>query len=957
MRLRSAGLLERGREVEVIERALRSSARGDRLILIEAGAGLGKSALLALAAERAREVGLSTLTARGIEHEQALPFGAVLQIFEPALRQSADPRGLLEGPARRAADLFGASAPVTTMPAEAQTISTMHGLFWLMSNLCQSDDRGEAPGGASLVLLIDDLHWVDLLSLRFLLYLAHRLDQLPVLMVLTARRSDTADAAGLAALRAHPLTTLLRPQELSPAAVARLLGEELQEQTVAEEFAEVCARVTGGNPFLLRELATELDVAGVVPDSASAAQIESVVPESVLNAVVARLVGLSTTARSFAQVLAVVGDGTSLERVRKLSGIEPEEALTVVHALAGAGILRPGRPPRFAHPLVASALAAQVPELPRADIELRAARLLAAEGEEASRVALHLLHALVSADPWVVETLQAAAARASGRGDPALAARYLRRALSEPPAAPQRAGVLVALGLAEAATDAGRALSHLGEALDLTGDAGERAHILSLVGRILALAGRHAEAFDTFQRAAGELPEPDRELQARMIASATQAGIATPEVEGLLSTLRDRPGGSELPLERRVMAVVAARSALSGENVDRFASLALRAAAGESILDELPGDGGMTVTAAAIALLYADELEASLRLLDGALLRARRDGLVLDAATISYLRAWPLYFVGRLQEAITDAEQALCARAAGWSMHSTAAATILAHARIERGDIAGAHAALADAEAQESPADAAEVTLLLGARGRLRLVQRDPRGALRDLLEAARRQKELGISGRPLPWRATAALAALALGDSDRAISLAAEELERAELIGARRTIGMALRVAGVVNGGEGGLDLLRRATLVLEGSPARLEEARALVDLGAALRRGGASLECRDPLRRGRQMAERCGALALAETARQELITAGARPRRAALGGVESLTGGELRVARLAASGLTNREIAQQLFVSVKTVEYHLRHAYHKLDIPSRAGLVAALEQVGQDPPDPPPQ
>jgi DNA-binding CsgD family transcriptional regulator len=162
---------------------------------------------------------------------------------------------------------------------------------------------------------------------------------------------------------------------------------------------------------------------------------------------------------------------------------------------------------------------------------------------------------------------------------------------------------------------------------------------------------------------------------------------------------------------------------------------------------------------------------------------------------------------------------------------------------------------------------------------------------------------------------------------------------------GTPRAIGMALRTAGLAEGGERGLELLEEAAAVLEPSPARLEHARALVDLGAALRRANRRAAARDPLRRALDLADVCGAGPLAERARQELRAAGGRPRRPRVSGVDSLTASERRIAGLATDGLSTPEIAQALFITKKTVETHLGNVYRKLDIHSRAELAGAFD------------
>jgi DNA-binding CsgD family transcriptional regulator len=163
---------------------------------------------------------------------------------------------------------------------------------------------------------------------------------------------------------------------------------------------------------------------------------------------------------------------------------------------------------------------------------------------------------------------------------------------------------------------------------------------------------------------------------------------------------------------------------------------------------------------------------------------------------------------------------------------------------------------------------------------------------------------------------------------------------------GAPGPIGTALRTLGLVEEGQTQLDLLRAATRELERSPALLERARAQLELGAALRRAGQRIESRPPLRTALDLADRCGAVVLAQRAREELLAAGGRPRRSRIGGIEALTASESRVARRAASGRTNREIAQELFVTVKVVEKHLASAYRKLAIQGRGELADILDR-----------
>jgi len=219
---------------------------------------------------------------------------------------------------------------------------------------------------------------------------------------------------------------------------------------------------------------------------------------------------------------------------------------------------------------------------------------------------------------------------------------------------------------------------------------------------------------------------------------------------------------------------------------------------------------------------------------------------------------------------------------------------------------------------------------------------------LEDLLEllAAGRLFEAVGGHNPalLAWRSQAALALLQLGEQDEAGRLAGEEVELARTWGAPRALGAALSAVGLVEGGATGLALLEEAVEVLADSPARLEHAKARTELGAALRRANRRSQAREELRQAVELATLCGAAPLAARAETELLATGARPRRISLSGVESLTPSERRVARMAAEGPTNREIAQALFVSTRTVEVHLTSIYRKLEISSRSQLVGAL-------------
>lgn len=238
-----------------------------------------------------------------------------------------------------------------------------------------------------------------------------------------------------------------------------------------------------------------------------------------------------------------------------------------------------------------------------------------------------------------------------------------------------------------------------------------------------------------------------------------------------------------------------------------------------------------------------------------------------------------------------------------------------------------------------------QVARWLDARGRLRLAAGDAARGLADLLAVGELLEALGIRNPShASWRSDAALALLRRGDREEAVRLVREEVELARRWGAPRPVGVALRAAGLVEGGADGLDLLRESVDVLAASQALLERAKSLTELGAALRRGNQRAEARSFLQEGLELAERCRAAPVAERAHAELLTTGARPRHLVRTGVDSLTPSERRVAQMAAAGQTNREIAQRLFVTPKTVEMHLSHVYRKLGLQARSQLPRAL-------------
>jgi DNA-binding CsgD family transcriptional regulator len=377
-------------------------------------------------------------------------------------------------------------------------------------------------------------------------------------------------------------------------------------------------------------------------------------------------------------------------------------------------------------------------------------------------------------------------------------------------------------------------------------------------------------------------------------------------------------------------------------------ALAEQATAVNPLVD--PASHGMLMGIVVQALVCVDELETAERIADAALQIARRRGSLLAYASASFHRALPRYHRGALDDALADLDQALTATEEGWNAAQGWIGALQAQTHIARGDLRSARTALSLAD--DVVPGSLDHAIAGSARAQLALAEREPAAALAHA-EAAGRQlrDELGLDHPGfVPWRSTGALAALALGEHERAAQLAQEELSLARSAGVPRAIGLALRTAARTADGDAALALLHEAVAVLDGRPATLELAHAAVDLGAALRRAGHRTAARAQLRMGLQRADAMGAAALADAARAELRATGARPRRAAWTGADALTPTERRVARLAAEGLTNSQIAQSLFVSPKTIQTHLAHAYRKLEIDSRRQLADAVPDLLED-------
>ena len=914
------------------------------LVFVEGHAGVGKTSLLGAARARLRGDEGRVLWASGQELEREFAFGVARQLFERAVKDMApdDRDRLLGGAAALAGVVLGedrsrggaAGFPDSPFPV-------VHGLYWLTAGLAE---RGR------LVLFVDDAHWADAVSLRFLDYLAARLEELPVGLVVAARPGEPSadEAAGLLGrLRERAGPGLVRLGPLGFEAAAALLAERLGGAW-DPRLAAACVEATGGNAFLLGALADALLADGVQSGPAAVEVVSRLGPETVARSVLLRLARLPAAAVPVADAVAVLDSQAEVRHVAAVCELSIEEVGSAADALEDANVLDRGRPLQFVHPIARQAVYDQLHSGSRSRLHARAAAVLMAPGEPAERVAAHLLLSEPAGDARAVDVLRQAAASALSRGAAELARRFLDRALAEPPAPDQLADVLGELGAAEALAggDLSVASEHLERAAAGTADPRVRCERVRLAARASMYMGDFAGATGLLARERAALGEGERAQALRLLADEAAIGVLVPPVApAALLELEAHTGVSgEDPGEPAVLAEIAGKRWLEGW-IGEAAEFALRALGGGRLL-RAEGPMSVAFNHAVAVLIDGDRFEEAAGPLEAAVALAREQGSLLGLATLTGLRAVMAWRAGTLLEA-----EALSREILQMVNHSGSSAlgvqywAYVGAVLVERSELERAEDAIANTQVGAGLPTGTYAGMPFVAGARLRLAQGRPDDALADLLELRSREQALGAKHMRFPWRYDAVKAALALGDQPLAGELAAEQLELTRRWDTPSAMGIALCSQGLVTGGAGGIELLGRGAALLSESPARLDHARALQDLGAALRRGGRRAQARQPLMAAIEQARGLGATALAERARLELAAAGARPRRQQFAGVESLTAAEWRVAMLATQGHPNREIAAALFVTVRTVENHLASCYHKLGIRSRRELAGALE------------
>src|SRR3954469_22228738 len=787
-------IVERDNEVTLLGMLLGDAVAGEgRVALIEGPAGIGKTRLLAEARLQGPVYGMTVLSARGSELEREFPFGVARQLFEGALGDAERRERLFAGAAKPARAVFespGAESPGPDGPGDA-SFAALHALFWLAVNL-----SAEGP----LLLAVDDLHWVDRPSLRFIAYLTRRLEGLPVAIATTLRTGEPpADAALLAEIIQDPATAPVRPRPLTEAAVDSMVRERLGADADAS-FCSAVHRATVGNPLLLRQLLTALESDGITPDAEHAHVVRDIGQGAVSRSVLLRLERLAPGATAVARAVAVLGEHADLPAIGALAGIDEQAVAGASAALARSEILRPERPLGFVHPLVRDAVYHDLPLGERELQHSRAARMLADSGASPEQVAAHLLVVPRRGEKWVYELLSAAAADAMRKAAPESAVAYLHRALEEPPPASELPGVQFSLGVAEMLTRGPAALEHLESAYDAISDPVQRAAVANVLGRALLFTGRPQEGTDLAREAARALPEEASELRRQMDAFdlvTVMFGVRPPSHLDSLVDHRS-PVAEDAPVSAKMHAAMAAMAWIyEGGPAGAVADLALSALSGGSLI---AADNGLLAFGATSALVLCDRPEA-LEASNAQMADAYSHGSLFSMSGIHLWRGFLHLWRGELPEA-EDLLRTAFESHERWGYGNNAhiyTAGFFCSTMIARGDLEAARHGLMTRDVDTLPTSDGS-RYWLEARCELLLAEGRHDEAIEAADEIGRRFPHWSFPPASR-WRAHKALALHHLGRADEARALAEEELELARACGAPSGLGRALRVLGTVAG------------------------------------------------------------------------------------------------------------------------------------------------------------
>lgn len=903
-------------EIAALGRLMTRAAGGrGGLVAIEGPAGIGKSRLLAHARDKATSAGWRVLDTRCTPMSTTIGYCLLRDWFGMLAHRTGAGVHPFDGPGQVLAELTdGSSRGIGDL---------VYGVRWVLEDMTTDQP---------VLLMVDDLQWADAGSLQALDLLVNALQHLPTLIVYAVRTGEPV-AAPESLSRIQQSSRVLTPAPLSAAAVTSLLNE--LDPSAPAGMAERIHEASGGVPFFVRELISE--------DPGST-------PESVVGSIAGRLSRLSRTATDTARAVCVLGTQATVGTVAELNGAGIDKVADDISALVNAQILSLDTGhlgPR--HPLIAQAVLANLSASEEADLHRRTAQLLAHRGAPRAVIANHLLQTTPADDADVRARLAEQGQHALAGGSAEMAVRYLERAVGEGAVTSDDIPLLSSLARAHASLgEIDQAMVSWELAESLTDDPDVHAELRAESGDALVMAGRHREAQAAFGSLA-EVDDPESPAQQRLVARMVMAGMLTGmpvhQMRQQVDRVLAQPPHVDTYEDRLSLAAEAVLMVFEGRDADTARELALRAAGDGALLADETSEGTATYMCSG-ALTWSSAFDHSQAMLTGAVEDAQGRGSSMAFATASSCRGHARMRMGLVTEAILDFEAALEQRSQGWNAYLAMVLGGLVECRIARGELD--HALTFSAEL-EGLAHTADMTgaYATAALGDLAEAHGDHERAAQLYAEVGRLVADRMDNPAILAWRSGRALALIRLGQGREAAELARENTVRARAFGAPYALAQALRTQAAVDPTVDRVGLLREALGVLEQTRALRLEAQIATDLAGMLVLLNGDQDTDEVVRLLRK-AEAHAAFQelrpLSDRVQRLLERIGEPVHRSSSDAINLLTVSERRVADLAASGMSNRQIAQQLFVTVKAVEWHLSNVYRKLGIRSRTRLPAVL-------------